>query len=143
MITRTQAFKITRLFLGLCVSAALIYFLYSKNSAPGVRTLIVVTVVLFLILRRRSGAFDKDPYFRRLALVGSRKPIRDIAMALFCVIAMLAVTVAMGTAIKHHVLPDNYVTAGVLIAVIISGVLGTMFFISGVIGRIFFGPPPP
>jgi hypothetical protein len=143
VIKRAQALKISRLVIGLCVGAALIYFLYSKSSPPGVSTLITLAAVLFFILRRRSGAFDKNPYFRRLALVSSRKPIRDFGMALICFVAMMAATIAIAVGVKHNVLPDNYVTAGIIIAVIVAGIVGILFFISGVIGRVFYGPPRP
>lgn len=143
MITREQALKSVRLVLGLSLSAGLIYFLYSKNSPPVVGTLITLAAVLFFILRRRSGAFDGNPYFRRLALVSSRKPIRDFIMSLVCFAATLASTVGIAVAVKHHVLPDNYVTVGFLFAVIIAGIVGMLFFLSGVIGRIFYGPRVP
>jgi hypothetical protein len=54
---------------------------------------------------------------------------------------MMAVTIAMAVAAKHNVLPDNYVTVGILIAVLVVGIVGMLFFMSRVIGRIFYGPP--
>jgi hypothetical protein len=142
-MTREQALKSVRLVLGLSLSAALIYFLYSKDSPPIVGTLITLAAVLFFILRRRSGAFDGSPYFRRLALVSSRKPLRDFFMALACAAATLASTVGIAVGVKRHVLPDNYVTVGFLLVVIIVGIVGMLFFMSGVIGRIFYGPRAP
>jgi ABC-type nitrate/sulfonate/bicarbonate transport system permease component len=49
----------------------------------------------------------------------------------------------MSIGVRNKVLPDNYVTAGFLLAVVIGGILGILFFISGVIVRILHGPPPP
>lgn len=143
MITREQALKSVRLVLGLSLSAGLIYFLYSKSSPPIAGTLLTLAAVLFFILRRRAGAFDGSPYFRRLALVSSRKPIRDFLMSLVCFAATMAVTIAIAVAVKHDVLPDNYVTGGIFVALVIAGIVGMLFFMSGVIGRIFYGPPPP
>jgi hypothetical protein len=143
MITREQAIKLVRLVVGVSLSAGLIYFIYSKNSPPGVSILITLAAALFFILRRRSGAFDGNPYFRRLALVSSRNPIRDFIMSMVCFAATLASSVGIAIAVKQNVLPDNYVTVGVLVAVIIAGIVGMLFFMSGVIGRIFYGPPAP
>jgi hypothetical protein len=55
----------------------------------------------------------------------------------------MAVTLGIAVAVKHDVLPDNYVTGGILVALVIAGIVGMLFFLSGVIGRIFYGPPPP
>lgn len=143
MITRAQAYKIARLVLGVCVSAVLVYFLYSERSPPGASALITLAVAVFFILRRRSGAFDKDPMFRRAVIASSRRPMRDFGLAVACFIATLGSTVAISVAVKHNVMPDNYVTAGILIVLIVAGIGGMLFFMSGVIARVFFGPRPP
>ena len=143
MISKLRALKIARLVAGLCVSAGLIYFIYSKNSPPVVSGLIILAVVSFSILSRRSGVYGKNPYFRRLALVSSRKPLRDLGLAVLCFVLMMAIVIAMSIGVRVKVLPDNYVTGGFLIAVTVAGTIGILFFMSGVIGRLLYGPPPP
>jgi heme/copper-type cytochrome/quinol oxidase subunit 4 len=143
MISKARLLKIARTALGLAVAVELIYFLYSKNSPPGASAFITLAAVLLLILRRRSGAFDTDPYWRRLSMVSSRKPLRDLGMSIVCFVATMAVTIAIGIGVRNRALPDNYVTVGFLIVVIVAGILGMLFFLCGVIGRIVYGPPPP
>ena len=142
MISKLQAMKIARTVVGLCLAAGLIYFLCSKNSPRAVGWLITLAALGFFILSRRSGVYDNSPYFRRLSLVSSRKPLRDLGMAIVCFVATMAVTIAITIAVRDRVLPDNYVTVGFLVLMIGAGVLGVLFFISRVIGRIFYGPPP-
>jgi hypothetical protein len=142
MISKPQTMKIARTVVGLCLAAGLIYFLYSKNSPRAVGWLITLAAMGFFILSRRSGVYDNSPYFRRLSLVSSRKPLRDLGMAIVCFVATMAVTIAISVAVRDQVLPDNYVTVGFLVLMIGAGVLGVLFFISRVIGRIFYGPPP-
>jgi hypothetical protein len=127
---------------GLCVGAGLIYFLYSKNSPPVVSALIVVAVMFFAILKRKSGVYAKNPYFQRLAMGSSRTPVRDFCIAVACFIAMLAIVIAMSIGVRNKVLPDNYVTVGFFIAVIIVGSIAMLFFLAGVISRVLHGPPP-
>jgi hypothetical protein len=143
MIMKTRALTIARTVVGVCVVAGLIYFLYGKNSPPAVGWLITLVVVVFVILSRRSGVYDKNPYFRRLAVGSSRKPLRDLGMAIICFVAMMAVTIAISIGVRDKVLPDNYVTVGFLLVVIVGGIIGVLFFISGVIVRVLHGPPPP
>jgi hypothetical protein len=142
MISKPQTMKIARTVVGLCLAAGPIYFLYSKNSPRAVGWLITLAAMGFFIISRRSGVYDNSPYFRRLSLVSSRKPLRDLGMAIACFVATMAVTIAITIAVRDQVLPDNYVTVGFLVLVIGAGVLGVLFFISHVIGRIFYGPPP-
>jgi hypothetical protein len=142
MASKNQASKIARTVVGVCVSAGLIYFLYSKNSPPFVGWLITLALVFFVTLSRRSGVYAKNPYFRRLAVGSSRTPVRDFCNALLCFVAMMAIVIAMSIGVRNQVLPDNYVTAGFLLAVVIGGILGILFFISGVVVRILHGPPP-
>lgn len=143
MISKPQARKIVRGAVGLCLAAGLIYFLFDKNSPRIVGGLITLAGIFFFILSRRAGVYDSSPYFRRLAMVGSRKPFRDLAMAVACFAATMAFTIAIAIGVKSRILPDNYVTAGFLVIVLIVGILGVFFFISGVIGRVLYGPPPP
>jgi hypothetical protein len=143
MTSKAQALKIARTAVGICVAAGLIYFLYSKNSPPAVSGLITLAVVFFLILRSRSGAFDKNPYLRRLALGSSRKPFRDLGIATVCFTAMMAIVIAMSVGVRNKVLPDNYVTAGFLLAVVIGGMIPVLFLLAGVINRVLNGLPPP
>jgi hypothetical protein len=143
MISKLQAIKIARTVVGVCLAAGLIYFLYSKNSPRAVSWLITLAAIGFFILSRRSGVYDNSPYIRRLSLVSSRKPLRDLGMAIVCFVATMTVTIAITIAVRDQILPDNYVTVGFLAVVIAAGVLGVLFFMSGVIGRIFYGPPPP
>jgi hypothetical protein len=88
------------------------------------------------------GVYDKSPYFRRLSLVSSSKPLRDLSMAIVCFVATMAVTIAITIALKDQVLPDNNLTAGFLALMTGAGILGVLFYMSRVIGRIFYGPPP-
>jgi hypothetical protein len=143
MMSKPQALKIARTVVGLCVAAGLIYFLYSKKSPPATSWLIILAVVFFMTLSRRSGVYEKNPYFRRLAMVSSRKPLRDLSLAVVCFVVTMAVTIAISIAVRDKVLPDNYVTVGFLLVVIVGGTIGVLFFISGVIGRVLYGPPPP
>ena len=143
MTSKMQPLKIARTAVGVCVSAGLIYFLYSKNSPPFVGWLITLAVVFFGILSRRSGVYAKNPHFRRLAVGSSRTPVRDFCMAVLCFAAMMAIVVALAIGVRNKVLPDNYVTAGILLAVVIAGMMGILYFMSGVIVRILHGPPPP
>lgn len=143
MISKLQAWKIARTVAGLCVAAGLIYFLYSDKSPPVVTWLIILAVVFFIALKRRSGVDDKNPYLRRLAMVSSRKPLRDFALAVACLVATLAVALGIVAGIDHNVLPDNKVTWGILIVAIFAGIAAVMFFMSGIIGRVIYGPPPP
>ena len=138
-----QPLKIARTVVGVCVSAGLIYFLYSKKSPPIVGWLITLAVVFFGILSRRSGVYAKSPHFRRLALGSSRTPVRDFCIAFLCFVAMMAIVIALSIGVRNKVLPDNYVTAGFLLAVVIGGMIGILYFLSGVIVRILHGPPPP
>ena len=142
MISKLQTMKLARTVVGLCLAAGLIYFLYSKNSPRAVGWLITLAAMGFFILSRRSGVYDNSPYLRRLALVSSRKPLRDLGMALVCFVATMAVTIAITIAVRDQVLPDNYVTVGFLVLMIGAGIFGMLFFISRVIGRMFYGPPP-
>ena len=141
-MSKQQAWKIARTIAGLCVAAGLIYFLYSDRS-PLVTWLIILAVVFFIALKRRSGGDDKNPYLRRLAMVSSRKPLRDFALAVACFVAMIAVILAILAGIDHNLLPDNKVTMGILWMVIIAGIAGVMWFMSGIITRVVYGPPPP
>jgi FtsH-binding integral membrane protein len=142
MKPKPQAMKIARTIAGFCIAAGLIYFLYSDKSPPVVTWLIILAVVFFFALKRRSGVYDKSPYFRRLAMVSSRKPLRDLGLALACFLATLAVTLAIVAGVKNNVLPDNKVTAGFLVVLIFAGIAGVLLFMSGVIGRAIYGPPP-
>jgi len=143
MISKAQVWKIARTIAGLCVAAGLIYFLFSDKFPPVVSWLIILAVVFFIALKRRSGVYDKSPTFRRLAMVSSSRPLRDFALAVVCFVATLAVTLAIVAGVKNNVLPDNKVTGGILLVVIFAGIAGVMFFMSGVIGRAIYGPPPP
>jgi hypothetical protein len=143
MIPKTQALKIARLLVALALSAGLLYFLYSKNSPRPVSWLITLAILFFMTLMRRSGVFDKSPGFRRLALASSRKPLRDFFMAVVCFAVTMVIVIAISIGVREKVLPDNYVTGGFLLVVIVGGLLGVLFFISGVIGRLMYGPPPP
>jgi hypothetical protein len=143
MKPKPQAMKIARTIAGFCIAAGLIYFLYSDKSPPVVTWLIILAVVFFFALKRRSGVYDKSPTFRRLAMVSSRKPLRDFALALACFVATLAVTLTIVAGVKNDVLPDNKVTVGILMVLIFAGIAGVLFFMSGVIGRAIYGPPPP
>ena len=143
MTSKPQAWKIARTVAGLCVAAVLIYLLDSAKSPPIVGGLIVLAVVFFMTPNRSAGGYDKSPYFRRLAMASSRRPMRDLALAVGCFVAMMVVTIAIAVAVRKEVIPDNNVTVGFLIAVFIGGIIGILFFISGVISRVLNGPPPP
>jgi Na+/melibiose symporter-like transporter len=143
MISKPQALKIARTVVGLCLAGALIYGLYSKSLPRGVSSLIMLAVISFFILSRRSGVYAKNPYILKLAAGSSRRPFRDFGLSVACFLAAMAVTSGIAVAVKHNVLPDNYVTAGLLVAVIACGIVGMIFFISGVIVRMIYGPPPP
>jgi hypothetical protein len=69
--------------------------------------------------------------------------LRDLSLAVVCFVATMAVTIAISIAVRDKILPDNYVTVGFLLVVIVGGIIGVLFFISGVIGRVLYGPPPP
>lgn len=136
---KAQALKIIRTVAGLCVAAGLIYFLYSKNSPPAVSWLIILAVAFFFILRRRSGALDKNRYLSEIQKLGSRSPLRDLARALFCFVAMMAFTIGGAIGVKHEVIPDNYVTAGGLVVVIVAGSLTVGFFLLRALIPLMFG----
>lgn len=142
MESRPPTVKIARTIAGLCIAAGLIYFLYSERSPPVVKGLIVLAVVFFVGVRRRTGVYDKNPAFRRLAMASSRTPLRDLSLAAACFVATIAVTLAIVAAVKNNVLPDNKVTVGILVVVIFAGVGGVAFFVGGVISRVLHGPPP-
>jgi hypothetical protein len=142
MLYKPQAMKIARTVSGVCVLAGLLYFLYSERSPPIVKGLIVLAVVFFVAMKRRTGVYDKNPVFRRLAMGSSRAPLRDLSLAAACFVATIAATLAIVAAVKNNVLPDNNVTVGILIVVIFAGVGGVAFFVGGVISRIMHGPPP-
>jgi hypothetical protein len=143
MTSKPQVLKIARTIIGLCVAVGLIYFLYRKNLPRVVGWLITVAAMLFFILSRRSGVYDNSPYFRRLSLAGSRKPLRDLGMAIICFIATMVVAIAVTIAVRDKELPDNNVTVGFLAAAIFGGIAGFLYFIARVIGRVFYGPPRP
>jgi hypothetical protein len=139
MISKAQALKIARTVAGFCVAAGLIYFLYNKNSPPAVSTLIILAVVFFFILRRRSGALDKNPYLPEIQRLGSRTPVRDLVKALICFVAMMVVTIGGAIGVKNKVIPDNYLTAGVVVVVIVGGGLAVGFFVLRALIRLMFG----
>lgn len=143
MISKLQAVKLARTVVGLCLAAGLIYFLYSKDSPRAVGWLITLAAMGFFILSRRAGVYDDSPYFRRLSLVSSGKPLRDLGMAIVCFVTTMAITIVITIAVRDQVLPDNNVTVGFLVVALAVGGLGVLFFVSRVIGRIFHGPPPP
>jgi hypothetical protein len=111
MMSKAQAMKNARTIAGLCIAAGLIYFLYSDKSPPVVTWLIMVAVVFFIALKRRSGVYDKSPYFRRLAMASSRKPLRDFALAVACFVATLAVTLAIVTGVDSVIFLIEGLTA--------------------------------
>jgi hypothetical protein len=143
MTSKTQVLNVARLIVGLCIGAGLFYFLYSNKSPPVVGLLITAAVFFFVIISRRSGVYDNSPVFRKMALGSSEKPFRDFGLAVLAFVAMLAVTIAIAAGVKNKVFPDNWVSWGFLIAVIIVGMLAIIYFMFGVITRAFFGPPPP
>lgn len=135
MQTKPQVWKIARTVAGLCVGAGLIYFLFSEKSPPIVIGLILLAVWVFVRQQRKAGLYDQSPTFRRLALVGSRKPLRDFGLAVACLVGTLAVTLGIVAGVDHKVLSDNKVTWGILIVAIFAGIAGVMWFMSGIIGR--------
>jgi hypothetical protein len=112
MQPRPQVWNIVRVIAGLCVAAGLIYFLYSDKSPPIVSVLIVIAVVFFLRVKRKSGVFAQSPTFRRLAMVSSSKPLRDFGLAVACLVATLVVTLGIVAGVDHNVLPDNKADVG-------------------------------
>jgi hypothetical protein len=98
--------------------------------------------VFFVVLQRKSGVYHKNPIFRRLAMASTDEPLRDLGLAVACFAVTLIITFAIVMGLKHGVLPDNYVTAGILIVVTIAGIASVMWFMFGVIMRVFYGPPP-
>ena len=142
MMSNPQGLKIGRAVVGIAIAAGLIYFLYSKDSPRVVGWLITVAAIIFFILSRRAGVYSDSPDFRRRAIGSSRKPLRDLGMAILCFVVTMAVTIAITIGVRNKVLPDNYVTVGFLAVVIFGGMGGVIYFISGVIGRVFYGPPP-
>jgi L-lactate permease len=143
MMSKQQVWKIVLPIAGLCVIAALMYFFYGKQSPPIISGLIVVAVLLFVRLLRKSQAYQDGPRVQRQAAASSRKPVRDFALACACFVATVVITLLFLTGIDHNVLPDNKVTVGILFVVIFAGIGGVMFFMSGIIGRVISGPPPP
>lgn len=139
MITRAQASKLARTVAGLCVAAGLIYFLYSKNSPPAVSGLIMLAVVFFFIVRRRAGALDNNPYIPEIAKLGSRTPLRELARALVCFVAVMAVTIGGAIGVKHKVIPDNYFTAGIMVVMIVGGALAVGVFLFRAFIPLMFG----
>lgn len=129
MIPKAQALKIARTVAGLCLTAALIYGLYSKNSPPVVGTLITVAAVFFFILLRRSGALDKNQNIQDIAKLGSRTPLRDLAKAFGCFVAMMALCIGTAIGIKHQVIPDNNIVATLLAVVILGGAAAVGFYL--------------
>jgi len=115
MISKPQALKIARVVAGLCVSAGLIYFVYSKNSPFVVTVVIGLAVVSFSIFSKRPATLLRNPYITAIASVGSRKPLRDLARAVVCFAAMMAFTIGMAIGVKHKVIPDNNLIAGNLV----------------------------
>jgi hypothetical protein len=142
MMSNPHALKIGRAVVGICIAAGLIYCLYSKDSPRVVGWLVTVAAVLFFILSRRAGVYSDSPDFRRLSMGSSRKPLRDLGLGVVCFVVTMAIVVAISIGVRSKVLPDNYVTAGILLAVVICGLIAILFFLSGVISRILSGPPP-
>jgi hypothetical protein len=121
MIPKSRALKIARTVAGLCLAAALIYGLYSKNSPPVVGTLITLAAVFFFIILRRSGALGKNQHIQDVAKLGSRTPLRDLAKALGCFVAMMALSIGIAIGIRRQVIPDNNIVATLLTVVILGG----------------------
>jgi len=127
MISKTKVLEIARLVAGLCVSAGLIYFVYSKNSPAAVVALIILTVFLFSVLSRGSPALYNKRYFAEIAKLGSQTPLRDLAKALVCFVALMAFTIGLAIGVKHKLIPDNYVVAGCWVAVVVVAGLAVVF----------------
>ena len=128
MMSKTKVLEIARLAAGLCVSAGLIYFIYSKNSPAAVVALIILTVFLFSVLSRGPSALYNNRYFAEIAKSGSRTPLRDLAKALVCFVALMAFTIGLAIGVKHKLIPDNYVIAGCWVAVVVVVGLAAVFF---------------
>jgi hypothetical protein len=128
MISKTKVLEIARLAAGLCVSAGLIYFIYSKNSPAAVVALIILTVFLFSVLSRRPPALYNNRYFAEIAKSESRTPLRDLAKALVCFVALMAFTIGLAIGAKHKLIPDNFVIAGCWVAVVVVVGLAAVFF---------------
>ena len=139
MISKQQALKIARVVAGLCVSAGLIYFVYSKNSPLLVTVVIGLTIVSFSIFSKRPPTLLRNPYITTMANAGSRKPLRDLAMAIVRFGGLMAVSIGMAIGVKHKVIPDNYLTTGIWIALMIAGTVATVVFLFRVLIRIRYG----
>src|SRR5580698_4299091 len=121
MVPKPRMLLIARTMVGVGIAGVLIYGLYSKSSPPGVSALIVLASIVFFILRRRSGAFDRNPHFQEIVKLGSPTPARDLMKALGCFVVMMGLAVSMGVGVKHRVIPDSYIVAGSLVVVILGG----------------------
>jgi hypothetical protein len=139
MMPKARVLLIARTIAGLCIAAGLIYGLYSKNSPPGVSALIVLAAVLFFVLRRRSGAFDKNPHIQEIAKLGSQAPLRDLAKSLGCFVAMMALVIGIALGVKHQVIPDNNLVATGMAVVILGGALAVGFFLFRALIPAMFG----
>jgi hypothetical protein len=141
MMPKSRLFRVARIVAGYCVAGGLIYFLYSEKSPPALSWIIMLVIGFFVLLSRRSGVFDKNPYFPAMRKWGSRTPLRDLAKALSCFVAMMAITFAEAVAIKHGVIPDNYFTLAPIVVVIVVGGLAFLFFLTRASIALAFGPP--
>jgi hypothetical protein len=140
MISKPQALKIARVVAGLCVSAGLIYFVYSKNFPLVVTAVIGLTIVSFSIFSKRPPALLRNPYITAMANVGSRKPVRDVAMTLVCFGALMTVSIGMAIGVRHKVIPDNNLTSGIWIVLMIAGTVATVVFLFRALIWIKYGP---
>jgi signal transduction histidine kinase len=128
VISKPKVLEITRLVAGLCVSAGLIYFVYSKNSPAAVVALIILTVFLFSVFSRGSPALYNNRYFAEIEKSGSQTPLRDLAKASVCFVALMAFTIGVAIADMHKLIPDNYVITGCWVGVVAVSGLAAVFF---------------
>jgi hypothetical protein len=138
MISKPQILNIARLLAGLCVSAGLIYFAYSKNYFV-ITVLIGLAIMCFSIFSRRPAAVLGTPYIKALASVGGRKPLRDLAKAVVCFSATIAVTIGLAIGVKHNVIPDNNLVGAAWLVLMVGGVIAAVVFLFRALIPIMYG----
>jgi len=124
---------------GAIAGVGLIYYLYQGGSGGIAGTIIIICVAFFGRNMFRSGAIASDIAIPDESPLRARSFARDGAVAAGCWVVAILLVIAGAILVKKHAIPDNNLTAGIIVGPSLLLILVGGFFIFRILNGFIFG----